>query len=174
MSIEKDKKPIDSATRLTGSIAIRIEQKRNMKEYTLGRHWTHESIFVSAINRESIDLLKEHFRDEVPKEVSLASCASLSDASLSLMLLSPLLLSSAFSSAVPSSRNTSVMKVLQRFRLPPSLLFPLSPLSPLSPSLRNAFSLVVFLCLLFHLFSFISLFSPSLAPCCDEVEKASR
>lgn len=72
MSIEKDKKPIDSATRLTGSVAIRIEQKRNMKEYTLGRHWTHESIFVSAINRESIDLLKEHFRDEVPKEVRQA------------------------------------------------------------------------------------------------------
>jgi translation initiation factor 5B len=70
MSIEKDKKPIDSATRLTGSVAIRIEQKRNMKEYTFGRHWTHESLFVSALNRESIDLLKEHFRDEVPKEVS--------------------------------------------------------------------------------------------------------
>ena len=70
MSIEKDKKPIDSATRLTGSVAIRIEQKRNMKEYTFGRHWTHESLFVSALNRESIDLLKEHFRDEVPKEES--------------------------------------------------------------------------------------------------------
>jgi len=69
MSIEKDKKPIESATRLTGSVAIRIEQKRNMKEYTFGRHWTHESLFVSALNRESIDLLKEHFRDEVPKEV---------------------------------------------------------------------------------------------------------
>lgn len=41
-----------------------------MKEYTFGRHWTHESLFVSALNRESIDLLKEHFRDEVPKEVS--------------------------------------------------------------------------------------------------------
>jgi hypothetical protein len=70
MSIEKDKKPIDSANRLTGSVAIRIEQKRNMKEYTYGRHWTHESLFVSALNRESIDLLKEHFRDEVPKEVT--------------------------------------------------------------------------------------------------------
>ena len=69
MSIEKDKKPIESANRLTGSVAIRIEQKRNMKEYTFGRHWNHESIFVSALNRESIDLLKEHFRDEVPKEV---------------------------------------------------------------------------------------------------------
>ncbi len=34
MSIEKDKKPIESATRLSGSVAIRIEQKRNMKEYT--------------------------------------------------------------------------------------------------------------------------------------------
>jgi hypothetical protein len=71
MSIEKDKKPIESATRLTGSVAIRIEQKRNMKEYTFGRHWNHESLFVSALNRESIDLLKEHFRDEVPKEVSI-------------------------------------------------------------------------------------------------------
>lgn len=70
MSIEKDKKPIDSANRLTGSVAIRIEQKRNMKEYTYGRHWTHDSLFVSALNRESIDLLKEHFRDEVPKEVT--------------------------------------------------------------------------------------------------------
>jgi len=68
MSIEKDKKPIESATRLTGSVAIRIEQKRNMKEYTFGRHWDHEALFVSALNRESIDLLKEHFRDEVPKE----------------------------------------------------------------------------------------------------------
>ena len=76
MSIEKDKKPIESATRLTGSVAIRIEQKRNMKEYTFGRHWTHESLFVSALNRESIDLLKEHFRDEVPKEVFTVFTAS--------------------------------------------------------------------------------------------------
>ena len=76
MSIEKDKKPIETATRLTGSVAIRIEQKRNMKEYTFGRHWTHESLFVSALNRESIDLLKEHFRDEVPKEVVTVFCAS--------------------------------------------------------------------------------------------------
>jgi len=68
MSIEKDKKPIDAATRLSGNIAIRIEQKRNMKEYTLGRHWSHESLFVSKLNRESIDLLKEHFRDDVPKD----------------------------------------------------------------------------------------------------------
>ena len=68
MSIEKDKKPIDAATRLSGNVAIRIEQKRNMKEYTLGRHWSHESLFMSKLNRESIDLLKEHFRDDVPKD----------------------------------------------------------------------------------------------------------
>ena len=68
MSIEKDKKPIESANRLTGSVAIRIEQRRNMKEYTFGRHWTHESMFVSRLNRESIDLLKEHFREDVPKD----------------------------------------------------------------------------------------------------------
>uniref|UniRef100_A0A7S4P4S0 Eukaryotic translation initiation factor 5B n=1 Tax=Guillardia theta TaxID=55529 RepID=A0A7S4P4S0_GUITH len=68
MSIEKDKKAIDSATRASGNVAIRIEQRKNMKEYTFGRHWTHESLFVSRLNRESIDLLKEHFRDEVPKE----------------------------------------------------------------------------------------------------------
>mmetsp|Transcript_16381 Transcript_16381/g.39083 ORF Transcript_16381/g.39083 Transcript_16381/m.39083 type:complete len:998 (+) Transcript_16381:1-2994(+) len=68
MSIEKDKKPIEQATRLSGSVAIRIEQKRNMKEYTFGRHWTHESIFITKLNRESIDLLKEHFREDVPKE----------------------------------------------------------------------------------------------------------
>jgi translation initiation factor 5B len=48
--------------------AIRIEQKRNMKEYTLGRHWSHESLFMSKLNREYIDLLKEHFRDDVPKD----------------------------------------------------------------------------------------------------------
>mmetsp|Transcript_4295 Transcript_4295/g.10410 ORF Transcript_4295/g.10410 Transcript_4295/m.10410 type:complete len:1349 (-) Transcript_4295:76-4122(-) len=68
MSIEKDKKAVDSATRASGNVAIRIEQRKNMKEYTFGRHWTHESLFVSRLNRESIDLLKEHFRDEVPKE----------------------------------------------------------------------------------------------------------
>lgn len=68
MSIEKDKKQIEYATRLNGNIAIRIEQKRNMREYTLGRHWSHESWFISKINRESIDLLKEHFRDDLPKE----------------------------------------------------------------------------------------------------------
>ena len=68
MSIEKDKKQIEYATRLNGNIAIRIEQRRNAKEYTLGRHWSHESWFLSKINRESIDLLKEHFRDDLPKE----------------------------------------------------------------------------------------------------------
>ena len=39
-----------------------------MKEYTLGRHWSHESLFMSKLNREYIDLLKEHFRDDVPKD----------------------------------------------------------------------------------------------------------
>lgn len=68
MSIEKDKKPVEQATRQTGNVAIRIEQRRNMREYTLGRHWSHESIFLSRLNRESIDLLKEHFRDDVPKD----------------------------------------------------------------------------------------------------------
>ena len=46
-------------------IAVKIEQGPNDQEYYYGRHFNHEDKLISRISRDSIDLLKKHFRDEM-------------------------------------------------------------------------------------------------------------
>jgi len=64
-SIESNHKPVMQARKETGSVAIRIKGDSTI---LADRHFTLEDKFVSAITRDSIDVLKEFFRDEVRKE----------------------------------------------------------------------------------------------------------
>lgn len=62
-SIEKDKKPVDEI-RKGQSAAVKVETPNNV---TFGRHFTAESTLYSRLTRESIDALKENFKDELSK-----------------------------------------------------------------------------------------------------------
>lgn len=62
MSIEANKKPVQSARANTGSVAVKIAQQDNV---TYGRHFDDKADIVSLITRDSIDALKTHFRDEM-------------------------------------------------------------------------------------------------------------
>ena len=46
----------------TGSVAVRIKSEGNVLH---GRHFELEDELVSVLTRESIDVLKEHFRDDL-------------------------------------------------------------------------------------------------------------
>mmetsp|Transcript_23267 Transcript_23267/g.51615 ORF Transcript_23267/g.51615 Transcript_23267/m.51615 type:complete len:153 (+) Transcript_23267:2018-2476(+) len=60
ISIEKNHKEIDTSRE--DEVAIKILPKGDV--YCYGRHFTHTDQVVSKISRDSIDALKEHFRDE--------------------------------------------------------------------------------------------------------------
>merc|ERR1712166_873037 len=64
VSMEKDHKEVDTAVK-GDDIAVKIEQSANDQEYYYGRHFTHTDKLVSRISRDSIDLLKKHFREEM-------------------------------------------------------------------------------------------------------------
>ena len=61
-SIESNKKPIPSARANTGSVAVKIA---NDGSVSYGRHFDNDGNIVSMITRDSIDSLKQHFRDEM-------------------------------------------------------------------------------------------------------------
>lgn len=61
-SIEKEKNSIKEARRKTGGVAIRIKSEASVLH---GRHFELSDDLVSIITRESIDTLKDHFRDEM-------------------------------------------------------------------------------------------------------------
>jgi translation initiation factor 5B len=62
VSIEANKKPIQSARAATGSVAVKIANEGSV---AYGRHFDDKGDIVSLITRESIDILKLHFRDEM-------------------------------------------------------------------------------------------------------------
>jgi len=64
VSMEKDHKEVSTAVK-GDDIAVKIEQAANDQEYYYGRHFTHTDKLVSRISRDSIDLLKKHFREEM-------------------------------------------------------------------------------------------------------------
>jgi len=49
-------------------VAIRIELPGYETPKMIGRHFEHTDDLVSQISRESIDILKESFRNDVSKE----------------------------------------------------------------------------------------------------------
>ncbi|KAJ1625781.1 hypothetical protein T492DRAFT_597306, partial [Pavlovales sp. CCMP2436] len=63
-SIEKDKKPVDELKK-GQSGAVKVDTPSNV---TFGRHFTATSVVYSRMTRESIDALKEHFKDELSKD----------------------------------------------------------------------------------------------------------
>jgi len=62
ISIEANKKPIQSARAANGSVAVKIANEGSV---AYGRHFDDKGDIVSLISRESIDILKQHFRDEM-------------------------------------------------------------------------------------------------------------
>ncbi len=64
-SIEKEHKPQESIRSSAGSVAIKIESTVPRQ---FGRHFTEKDTLYSIISRQSIDILKETFRDAVDKE----------------------------------------------------------------------------------------------------------
>eukprot|EP00742_Colponemidia_sp_Colp-10_P002334 GILJ01002490.1.p1 GENE.GILJ01002490.1~~GILJ01002490.1.p1 ORF type:complete len:972 (-),score=276.79 GILJ01002490.1:172-3087(-) len=65
ISIERDHKPVEMVKK-GNSVAVKISSKDPTVMY--GRHFDHTNALVSKISRDSIDALKEHFRDELGKE----------------------------------------------------------------------------------------------------------
>jgi len=64
VSIQQDHKEIKQAKK-GDDIAIKIEQLVNGQDYYYGRHFIHTDNLVSKLTRESIDLLKANFKDEM-------------------------------------------------------------------------------------------------------------
>ena len=64
-SIQMNKKSIPEARKKNGSVAVRIKGDSSILH---GRHFDLEDDLVSILTRKSIDVLKEHFRDEMLKE----------------------------------------------------------------------------------------------------------
>lgn len=63
-SIEKDKKPVDELKK-GQSGAVKLDIPNNV---TFGRHFNAQSLLYARMTRESINALKEHFKDELSKE----------------------------------------------------------------------------------------------------------
>ena len=61
-SIEANKKSVPFARANTGSVAVKITNDGSVQ---YGRHFDDQSNIVSLITRDSIDQLKQHFRDEM-------------------------------------------------------------------------------------------------------------
>mmetsp|Transcript_20813 Transcript_20813/g.29227 ORF Transcript_20813/g.29227 Transcript_20813/m.29227 type:complete len:680 (+) Transcript_20813:889-2928(+) len=67
-SIENNHKPVQSAKR-GASVAIKLEQEDpSAQQKVYGRHFDHTDELVSRISRQSIDLLRDHFRNELEQE----------------------------------------------------------------------------------------------------------
>lgn len=65
--IEINKKGVPKARR-GDTVCVKIEQTTAQNHIMYGRHFDHTSQLYSKISRESIDTLKEHFKDEMIKE----------------------------------------------------------------------------------------------------------
>mmetsp|Transcript_25244 Transcript_25244/g.99657 ORF Transcript_25244/g.99657 Transcript_25244/m.99657 type:complete len:97 (+) Transcript_25244:145-435(+) len=65
-SIELNKKAVTTAHK-GESVAIKIQSPGTVN-VMYGRHFDHTSEIVSKMSRHSIDLLREHFRDDLAKE----------------------------------------------------------------------------------------------------------
>ncbi|KAF7255587.1 hypothetical protein EG68_07913 [Paragonimus skrjabini miyazakii] len=66
-SIESNHKPVEEA-RTGQEVCIRIDPLDGETPKLYGRHFDHNDLLVSKISRESIDVMKEHFRSDLNKE----------------------------------------------------------------------------------------------------------
>ena len=65
--IENNKKTVQLARR-GDTVCVKIEQTTAQNHIMYGRHFDHNNQLYSQISRQSIDTLKEHFKDEMKKE----------------------------------------------------------------------------------------------------------
>lgn len=66
--LEKDHKPVASVS-AGDRVALRIEATKPEEAARLyGRHFDHRDPLVSRISRKSINILKDHFRDDLSKD----------------------------------------------------------------------------------------------------------
>ncbi|KAK9830542.1 hypothetical protein WJX72_012372 [[Myrmecia] bisecta] len=67
-SMELNHKPVDTAKR-GDSVAMKIDATTTEESARLyGRHFDHRDAIVSRITRKSIDLLKQHFKDDMSRD----------------------------------------------------------------------------------------------------------
>lgn len=64
-TLEFNHKPLKEARKATGTVAVKI---KGVEGVHLDRHFQDKDTFASLLSRESIDALKEHFRDEMTKD----------------------------------------------------------------------------------------------------------
>ena len=64
VSIQQDHKEVQIGKK-GEDVAIKIEQQAGGQDYYYGRHFNSEDMLVSKLSRESIDLLKANFKDEM-------------------------------------------------------------------------------------------------------------
>jgi len=67
VSIEMNRKPVEIA-RHPQQVCVKIEQTTMQSHITLGRHFEVNDKLYSKISRQSVDVLKDNFRDEVSKD----------------------------------------------------------------------------------------------------------
>ena len=67
-SIEHDHRPMDLVKRGGPGVAIKIESAVYEATRMYGRHFTEKDSLLSKLSRQSIDVLKEGFRDQVSKD----------------------------------------------------------------------------------------------------------
>lgn len=64
-SIQVNNRDISIAN-TNAEVCIKIElSDNNQKKYTYGRHFTHSDLLLSKVTRESVDIMKLHFKDEI-------------------------------------------------------------------------------------------------------------
>jgi translation initiation factor 5B len=66
-SIEMNHKALDVAPK-AAEVAIKIETDQGEGQRSFGRHFDEKDELVSKISRQSIDAIKESFRDQLSKE----------------------------------------------------------------------------------------------------------
>ncbi|KAH8584273.1 Fun12p GTpase translation initiation factor IF2 [Cryptosporidium sp. chipmunk genotype I] len=67
ISVEFNKKPVNEGKK-GQEVAIKIQPFASDTNITYGRHFDHNDKLVSRITRDSIDILKQHFRDDLSKD----------------------------------------------------------------------------------------------------------
>ena len=65
-SLEANNRPVDFAKQGT-DVCIKIENTNGEAPKLYGRHFDSTDLLISRLSRESIDALKDHFRDEMTK-----------------------------------------------------------------------------------------------------------
>lgn len=68
-SIENNKEAVEEATK-GQKVAIKIEAKANLPPRMFGRHFEQSDILYSVLTRDSIDVLKKHFSDELTEDLA--------------------------------------------------------------------------------------------------------